>query len=205
MSLATDYQALTTGVAELRGRLHAQEEVVTGLAEQMAQSDAEIQVLVLAGATLDQLVQAVSAESLVQIESLVTYGLRAVFDDLPLSFHFEVSTKRGQQWLEPRLRYGNVDANILDAFGGGPACVVSFLLRLLVSRRAKLAPLILLDETFAFVSQAYQARVGFLLKELADKFGFVFLLVTHQVEVAEAADHTYVIRETAHGAVFEEQ
>jgi DNA repair ATPase RecN len=202
MTIVHTFATLEQGVAELRGRVRAQEEQVEALRAVVAAADSEIAVLTLTSATLESLLRAVSLDSLATLESLVTYGLRAVFDDLALGFTLPVSTKRGVPWVEPRLQLGALDAPILEAFGGGPASLVSFLLRLMVCRRAGLAPVILCDETFSMVSAEYLESVGELLRELAKRFGLTILLVTHQAVLAQAADHWFEIADGPEGATF---
>lgn len=197
--------ALETGVAELRGRVHAQEDVVAALQQTVREHVEEVEVLTLTSAALEALLQQVNIESLWEIEQLVTIGLRAVFDDLPLTFTLPVTTKRGVSWVEPRLRLGAIEAAILDSFGGGPASVAAFLLRVIVTKRAGLAPVLLLDETFSMVSSQYVQNLSRLLKELAAKFHTTFIVITHDPALAELADHRYDITDTDHGAVFEER
>lgn len=146
------------------------------------------------------LVDALAHESLGSVEQLLTWGLRTAFPDLALSCRLDVTHKRNGQWIDVILMDGNVQAPILDAFGGGPASVISFLLRLLVCRRTKLAPVILLDEAFSFVSTQYVPGVASLLRQLADKLGLTIVLVTHQPEFLNAAHVAYRISRTHEGA-----
>lgn len=164
---------------------------------------AEAVLLTHCGKGFEVLLDALSHESLAAVEQLLSYGLRTAFPDLPLSCRFEVTTKRGQQWLDIILMDGKVQAPILDAFGGGPASVISLLLRLLVCRRLKLAPVILLDEPFSFVSEQYVPGVAQLLRELAEKLNLTLVLVTHQPAFLDAAHVAYRIGRNADGtAVF---
>lgn len=155
---------------------------VAQLKAERAALDAETVVLTHVNAALDLLIARVMQDSVGNVEQLVTYGLRTVFDDLDLAFKLAVSNKRGAQWADLVLTHGGVEAGITEAFGGGPAVVVAFLLRLLVCRRLGLAPVILLDEPFAFVSAKYRMNVGKLLRELAEAAGVTILLVTHETE-----------------------
>lgn len=166
----------------------------------------EIRLLGHCGAGFDALLAAMSAESLSSVENLLTYGLQTAFPEQHLACRLEASTKRGAQAIEVRLVHattgGTVDAPILEAFGGGPASVISFLLRLLVVRRTKLAPVLLLDEPFAFVSAEYVDGVAKLLRELAEKLGLTIVLVTHQPAFLEVAHVAYRISQHEGAAVF---
>lgn len=196
------YQQLANATRELLGRVRAQEETVADLTTQVGTLDSEVSVLTYTSTALQQLLNSVSVESLETVEQLVTYGLRVIFDDQQVAFRMDTDNKRGLQWMEPRLIQGEVEAAILDAFGGGPATVVGFLLRMLVCRRLGLAPVVLLDESFAMVSESYVANVGKLLRELAEKLGFTILLVSHQQGFIEHATKAYEAVETSQGTTF---
>lgn len=199
---ASQYQQLVSATGQLLGRVQAQEDVVAGLASEVEALESEVSVLTYTGTALQQLLNSVSVESMETVEQLVTYGLRVIFEDQQLGFRMETENKRGLQWMEPRLTQGEVEAAILDAFGGGPATVVGFLLRMLVCRRLGLAPVVLLDEPFAMVSESYVANVGKLLRELSEKLGFTILMVTHQPGFIEHANKAYEAVETSQGTSF---
>lgn len=208
MSLAqteAQYTQLKSATDRLVGVVDAERGRVAALQAEVAALQAEIQLLTYTSATLESLLKAVSVESLDTVEQLVTYGLRTIFDDQQLSFKMVVSTKFKAQWMEPRLVDKGVEGPILDAFGGGPATVVAFLLRVLVCKRLGLAPVILLDEPFAMVSTEYVENVARLLQELAAKLGFTFIMVTQDRGFTEYADHAYEAQETAAGTVFKEE
>ena len=197
------YGQLKSAVERQVGVVDAQKAVVEALTKEIADLNGEIAVLTFTSAALEQLLKAVSVESLETVEQLITYGLRTVFDDLALAFKIEVSTKFKQQWMEPKLIDGTVTGPILDAFGGGPATIAAFLLRVLVVRRLGLAPVLLLDEQFAMVSPEYVENTAKLLRELADRLGFTFILVTQDRSYLAHAHHGYEVKETSAGTIFE--
>lgn len=131
------------------------------------------------------------------IEQLVTKGLQLVFDS-SLSFHI-VSSIRGKSNVIDfvvRTTYGNdvVETPVMDSRGGGLAAVVGFLLRFVVimlSRGEHSSNLIVLDETFAHVSEEYLEPMGKFLSEMVDKTGMQVIMVTHQPQFTEYADKVY--------------
>lgn len=193
---------LTAGSQRLEGLRDAQMAKVRSLDEEITRLDGEVTLLAHCTTALETLLKIVSMESLESVEKLVTYGLRTVFDDLALQFKVEVESKRGVQWMEPKLVDGGVEAPILDAFGGGPASIVAFLLRLLVCRRLGLAPVLFLDESFSFVSEQYVDPTARLLRELADTLGVTLVLVTHHKGYLAYATRAYEAEETADGTTF---
>ena len=195
-------------VSVARARLSTIQETLQtqrdALVAEIATLNDEIVLLGHCSAGFDVLLAAMASESLTSVEALLTYGLRTAFPEQGLACRLEASTKRGQQSIEVKLVHastgGPVEAPILDAFGGGPASVISFLLRLLVLRRTKLAPVLLLDETFSFVSAEYVDGVAALLRDLADKLKLTIVLVTHQQAFAAVAHRAYRIGKDGTGA-----
>ena len=67
--------------------------------------------------------------------------------------------------------------------------MASLILRILVMRRLKKWPLLLLDETLAAVSDEYVDQTGAFLQQLAEKVKLDILLVTHK---AAFLDHAVI-------------
>ena len=73
------------------------------------------------------------------------------------------------------------------------ATVQSVLLRIVVTHRRGLRPLILLDESLAAVAEHYVPRVGRFLRMLAERLGVDILAVSHSQTLVEEADLAYRI------------
>ena len=132
------------------------------------------------------------------IESVVTEGLRTIFQDQELSFEAEVTTKRNKINIDFFISQpGGVDGNIpirgkpLENFGGGPTSVASFVLRVLALLRLNRYPLVLMDESFDAVSEDYISQTGQFLKLFAERTGINVLLVTHKTAFTEHATRAY--------------
>lgn len=132
-----------------------------------------------------------------RVETLVTRGLRAVFNRSDLEFYFKIDHRRDVMSVTPALRSmcrGKIlETNIVEGHGGGVADVISFILRVIVLTlsRPKLAPLLILDEPFRHVSLEYLKGCASLMKELSKTAGVQFIIVTHKPELLDAADITY--------------
>lgn len=130
-----------------------------------------------------------------QIEELVTRAVQVVFGE-ELSFKLVPSVKRDQASLDFVLasKYGDItiETPVLEARGGGMAAVVGFVLRLVVLLLTPDARRVLvLDETFAHVSESFVPRVAEFLREVADKAGVQVVLVTHSTGYGDVADRRY--------------
>jgi DNA repair ATPase RecN len=196
-------EELVLAVERLHGQRDAIQQRRRALAADVEALAAETILLTVTKSALEHLLSRVNAENLERVEQLVTYGLSVVFPDRHLTLKAVATTKRGAPWITLKLKSGDTEAPILDAFGGGPASVVAFLLRVLALQRSGLAPLIVLDETFSHVSEGYVDAVGELLRELADHSEVTILLVTHQPAFLAHATRAYEITDGGvEGSVF---
>lgn len=89
----------------------------------------------------------------------------------------------------------------MEAFGGGPASIISLILRVLAIRRLKKWPLLALDETLAAVSDDYVDQTGVFLRELSARTGIPILLVTHKPAFLDHAVNGYRGVEVVDGGV----
>jgi hypothetical protein len=129
-----------------------------------------------------------------RLEGLVTYGLRAIFDE-DLALHVRSKTVGRRQETEFTLTSTHdgheIETSILDSRGGGVAAVSGFLLKLilLILRGDQL--LMLEDESFAQVSAEYEPRLAEFLSELADRMAVRIVLVTHSTAFEDVSDAVY--------------
>lgn len=165
--------------------------------EEIAALRADVAALEQVAALLNSIGETRQDQAQKQIESLVTLGLRTIFDP-SLSFHIVQRTglKTAQVAFVVRSTLADgseVDTEVMDARGGGLAATVGFLLRLVVMLLSKPAksPFLVLDETFAHVSAEYIDKVAQFLKELTERTDIQIILVTHQQELTETADKVY--------------
>lgn len=138
------------------------------------------------------------------LESVVTEGLQAIFHDQDLSFGIEISAKWNKVSADPYLMQGDVRGHPLESFGGGPASIISLILRVLVLLRLKKYPALFLDESLGAVSDDYVDATGLFLQKLADSSGIPILLVTHKPAFLDHAKVGYqgVKSETEEGPLF---
>lgn len=194
--------ALAQACQQLQGVHDTVAHRVASLDAELADLQAEQQVLVGADEALKAVLQALQQELQQDIVTLVNYGLHTVFPDQPLALSLGLTEKRGGPWADVLVTHRGATGPVLDTFGGGPASVIAFLLRLVTIKRCGLAPVLLLDEPFAMVSANYRDLVARLLRELADKAGLTILMVTHErQEYVAQATHAYEIVETPDGSV----
>jgi len=141
---------------------------------------------------MDQAIQIVSANGIGKIESVVSDGLKLVFGQ---DYKLVIERKEGARGDSYRIlvEKDGFAAPPIDTVGGGVVNVISFLLRVIMIQRFKLAKVIVLDESMNNVSESHIAQVSKMLKALCDDHGYCILAVTHQSALAAAADKVFSV------------
>lgn len=129
------------------------------------------------------------------IETIVTTGLRTIFDeDLALRIENRMNGRRPevQFILASRLGDETLETSILDARGGGVAAVAGFLIQAVMALLTpNVRPVLFLDETFGQLSEGYLDPLAAFIKELVDRSDLQVVLVTHSDVFSSHADTTY--------------
>ena len=104
-----------------------------------------------------------------KIAGLVTYGLKAVFDDLNLSFKPVVIKKNDRIYIEFKTVQNGHELEF-GTFGGSVAVLESLLLRIICILKMNLARLIMLDEGLVAIGTSeYVHNASKLINELSIK------------------------------------
>jgi len=130
------------------------------------------------------------------IESLVSEGLSAVFEE-EIHFKITVTTRSKQVNLDfSLLNSDGTETDLVDARGGGLVSLCGILLRLIMTRlmSEKIRQVVIMDEPLGMLSTEYQQGAGELLHKLADKLNMQIIMVTHNLEVVGLADKMYELK-----------
>jgi hypothetical protein len=133
------------------------------------------------------------------VESILTDGLKTVFNDMDLSVKAQTEIQRGKvsvslSTLQDHSDF-QVEGSSPDAFGGSVVTLQSVLLRVVLLLRRNLRPLLLLDETLPAIDSNYTANLASFLSSLCKRIGMDILVITHNPTLFEMADRSYrVIR-----------
>lgn len=197
--MSTDVAALALQVREARQRADRQ----TGRAQQLRDDavavDAEIAALeakaelhAKVALLLASVGEQAQEDARARFEQMATRALQIIFGP-EHSFGLVAGESGGQPTLEPVIRsdYGGTitETSVLDARGGGMAAVTGFVMRLvMLLQTPALRRILLLDESFAHVSESYTDRVASFLRDVADQADVQIVLVTHDPVYAQYAD-----------------
>ena len=150
---------------------------------------------------LDKMVR----DEIEKMAGLVTYGLKATFEDQDLSFKPVVEKKNDRIYITLKTVNGDHEAEF-GSFGGSVAVVESFLLRVICMIKLNLARLMLLDETFGAIGEEgsdYIQSTSKFMSELCSKLNIDVLLVTQHAGFGAHADRVYKLKNSPHGVVLE--
>lgn len=181
---------VTHFVNRLQHQFEAEGGVILRLKTKIAGLEKDKAQLIKVVGLLDRAIAIISANGIGKIESIVTAGLQLVFDDPQMGLIVEKKEGARGNAFRLLIRQGKVTNTPLED-SGGIVNVMSFLLRVILIKRFKLAQLIILDESFNNVSPEYQPRVSELLHEMCQKYKFTIFAVTHQPRLIRQADAVY--------------
>jgi DNA repair exonuclease SbcCD ATPase subunit len=134
------------------------------------------------------------------ISDITSLALSAVFTD-PYELKVDFVQRRNKTECDLMFVRNEKEIDPLDSSGYGAVDIASFALRI-ASWSLKIPhtrPVIILDEPMRFLSQDRQVYASKMIKELSDKLGLQFLIVTHEDVLAEHADRVFVVEMTKKG------
>ncbi len=146
---------------------------------------------------MKKLVEGMSRSQIVHLEALLNSALSTIFYDRQYSVELVVTELRNtnnlQILLNEVLEDGQVIKTKLEDNGFGVKCIIGFILQVYFIIYYKQYPILFLDEAFTQLSKQYLPYLKSLINDLAAKYGFTFVLVTHDRDLMELADRTYMV------------
>ncbi len=202
-----DHGGLCQSLARVEALRDASLGALASAEQQVATLEAEEEVLARVADLFRVLIDREVVDNAKTVESLLTEGLQAIFDDLDLSVRTEIEVQRGKVavdlvTVQKQSDGTTIEGSSTDACGGSVSTVQSVLLRIVVLNRRGLRPLLLLDESLGAVAEHYVPRVGQFLSILSDRMGLDVLAVSHNPALVEAANTAYRIQKKDGVAAF---
>jgi DNA repair exonuclease SbcCD ATPase subunit len=126
------------------------------------------------------------------ISDITSLALEAVFDD-PYELIAEFIQRRNKTECDLLFVRDGERMDPLTASGGGTVDVTAFALRVASwsMQNPKSRNTIILDEPMRFVSEAYQEKASQMIKEVSQRLGVQFIIITHNSVLASYADRTF--------------
>ena len=131
----------------------------------------------------------------VHISDITSLALDAVFDD-PYEMIAEFVQRRNKTECDLYFMRDGNKMSPLDSSGYGAVDIASMALR--IAAWSMQAPqtrnVMILDEPFRFLSEDRQELASQMIKELSDRLGIQFIIITHNATLAGYADKTFRVR-----------
>lgn len=128
------------------------------------------------------------------ISDITSLALDAVFDN-PYQLKVEFVQRRNKTECDLTFVRDDLEIDPIEASGVGAIDTASFALRIASwsMMRPKSRNTIILDEPFKHLSTNYQERASTMIKEISQKLGIQFIIVTHEETLAAAADKVFEV------------
>ncbi|KKM99144.1 hypothetical protein LCGC14_1150900 [marine sediment metagenome] len=136
----------------------------------------------------------------VEVEQLVTQGLRSIFEDDTIQFNIDFITKRNQIEAEFTLSREEdktrIQGDILSTYGGGVVDVISISLRIIIMQLMKVKGPLILDEPGKNISAQFISAFGKFLTEVSNTFDRQIVMITHNSKLVEFANNIIEVYQT---------
>jgi len=144
-------------------------------------------------AFLQQIAQDTQNQLKIHVEDIVQLAVDACFPG-EYRFVIDFEVKRGR--TEAVLAFEKAGARIdpLNASGGGVVDMAAFALRIAAWTLGRTSNTVILDEPFRFISRDLQPRAAGILRELSERLGLQFIIVTHNTEIIDASHRVFQLK-----------
>ena len=196
-------------LAEFQNTLLQREGQLKMAEDELAESEVDVKkirshrnTILLSRDILSKIAKLKREETTQKIEKIVSHGLQSVLKDSSVQFKIiEHQTEKNINYKFALEGKGYTSEDIRNEKGGGVQNLVSFILTVILSLMldSNQTRFFVFDEKFAQLSRNYLPAAGSLMRELADRLGCQFLLVSHQTELESHADVVYEFAQNSSG------
>lgn len=159
---------------------------------------------------MKKIVESMSTSQIEHLQKLINSALETIFFDRQYSVDLVVTELRNTNNLQILLSETNEDGTVIKTKlvdnGYGVKSIIGFILQVYFIIYHKEYPVLFLDEAFGTLSSQYVPYLKVLMDELAKKYGFIFVLITHDTRFMDVADKTYLVdkgKVTLRGSMYE--
>lgn len=146
---------------------------------------------------LKKMMDQLSRSQINHLSDLLNSSVQSIFFDRQYSIELQITELRNQNQLKIILHEDTPDGHIVSDIndnGYGLKGIIGFILQCYFILYYKQEPILFLDEAFGNLSSQYLPYLKALIQSLTNKYGFRFVLITHDERLMEMADRTYKVR-----------
>lgn len=146
---------------------------------------------------MKEIIDLLSRTHIDHLEKLLNSAISTIFFDKNYSVRFEVSEYRNSNCLSinliETLDDGTEIVTDIKDNGFGIKTIVGFILQIYFILYHKLSPILFIDEGFSALSDQYIPYLRSLLNSLKEEYGFIFVLIAHDLRFIQIADLRYEV------------
>ena len=202
--LVRRYQTLYNKAIVKKSNLELQEQQLQNTKDQYNQSLEDLKKIILTQQTYEQAIDILkkmmdnlSRSQIDHLSDLLNSAVQTIFFDRQYSIELKVTELRNQNTLKILLHEDTQEGHIVSDIndnGFGLKGIIGFILQCYFIIYYKQTPILFLDEAFGNLSSQYLPYLKSLINSLTAKYGFRFVLITHDERLMELADRTYRVR-----------
>lgn len=192
MSLLDEIALHRTRLERMMGQRALIEDQLSGLNQSIKDSAASLKNHEEALEVIKQVGLKTQEKLQYHISDIATLALSAVFPE-PYELSVDFVLRRNKIECDISFLRNGEKINPLTESGGGAVDVASFALRIASwsMKHPRTRPTIVLDEPMKNVSRNLQEKASQMIKEVSEKLGIQFIIVTHEPTLTEYADRIF--------------
>ena len=146
---------------------------------------------------MKKIIEGMSQSQINHLETLINSSLETIFFDRNYYVELKVTELRNtnnlQILLNEVLEDGQIVKTKLEDNGYGVKSIIGLVLQIYFILYYHQYPILFMDEAMTNLSKQYLPYFKSLINDLAEKYGFIFVLVTHDRDIMELSDRTYFV------------
>lgn len=146
---------------------------------------------------MKKIIEGMSQSQISHLEVLINSALETIFFDRKYFVELQVTELRNTNNLQILLNEVNDNGELIKtdikSNGFGVQSIIGFILQLYFILYYKQYPVMFMDEAMTQLSKQYLPYFKILINDLAEKYNFIFVLVTHDRDIMELSDRTYEV------------
>lgn len=194
--LLAKFNQLDRALLQQEGERKALLSVQDQLSAQLTQERNKIILYEKVGVVVQKLTEISRRDTLDKVASIVSVALQEIKDPT-LTFKINYKVERNQAIAEFLIHDSKLqrDMDPLQSCGGTLIDLIELPLKvsLLLKWSPQLAKVLILDESFKFVSTADRPKLASFIRQLAENLGLQIILITHSPEVASTAHQVFKV------------
>jgi len=146
---------------------------------------------------MKKIIEGMSQSQINHLESLINSALETIFFDRKYFVELQITELRNTNNLKIVLNEITDDGQLLKTDlndnGYGVKSIIGFVLQIYYILYYHQYPIMFMDEAMTQLSKQYLPYFKSLINDLAEKYGFIFVLVTHDTDIMNLSDRTYFV------------